>query len=121
LETHMSIKSVVIARVCHEVNRAYCEAIGDESQVAWEDAPEWQRVSAVEGVKAHLADPDLTPRKSHEIWMGHKLVDGWKYGPKKDPEKKEHPCLLAYASLPLDQQVKDYLFRAVVHAMKRAV
>ena len=27
-----------IARVCHEVNRAYCQAIGDNSQPTWEDA-----------------------------------------------------------------------------------
>lgn len=24
-----------IARVCHEVNRAYCRSIGDDSQVSW--------------------------------------------------------------------------------------
>ena len=24
-----------IARVCHEVNRAYCQALGDNSQVEW--------------------------------------------------------------------------------------
>ncbi len=35
-----------IARVCHEVNKAYCEALGDNSQPTWEDAPEWQRSSA---------------------------------------------------------------------------
>lgn len=28
-----------VARICHEVNRAYCEALGDTSQVSWEDAP----------------------------------------------------------------------------------
>ena len=28
-----------IARVCHEVNRAYCKALGDESQLPWVDAP----------------------------------------------------------------------------------
>ena len=28
-----------IARVCHNVNKAYCEAIGDDSQVTWEEAP----------------------------------------------------------------------------------
>lgn len=32
-----------IARVCHEVNRAYCQALGDNSQPTWEEAPQWQR------------------------------------------------------------------------------
>jgi len=27
-----------IAKVCHEANRAYCESIGDNSQLSWEDA-----------------------------------------------------------------------------------
>lgn len=31
-----------IARMAHEANRAYCQALGDDSQPAWEDAPEWQ-------------------------------------------------------------------------------
>ena len=43
------MKPEQIARVCHEVNRAYCRAIGDESQPAWEDAPDWQQRSAVLG------------------------------------------------------------------------
>lgn len=41
-----------IARVVHEVNRAYCEALGDTSQPKWEDAPQWQRDSAMLGVTA---------------------------------------------------------------------
>jgi hypothetical protein len=28
-----------IAKVAHEVNRAYCQALGDFSQPKWEDAP----------------------------------------------------------------------------------
>lgn len=43
-----------IARVCHEVNRAYCQALGDDSQPAWEDAPQWQRDSALLGVQLLL-------------------------------------------------------------------
>ena len=27
-------------------------------------------------------------------------ADGWKYGPVKDPEKKEHPCFVPYDDLP---------------------
>jgi hypothetical protein len=35
-----------VARVCHEANRAYCQTLGDNSQPAWDDAPEWQKDSA---------------------------------------------------------------------------
>ena len=106
-----------IARVCHEVNRAYCEALGDMSQPAWEDAPEWQRVSARMGVDLHTMG-DFGPEASHISWMNQKLNDGWKYGILKDPEKKEHPCLVPFSQLPVEQQAKDYIFRAIVHALR---
>jgi hypothetical protein len=102
-----------IAKVAHEVNRAYCAAIGDLSQPAWEDAPDWQRSSAIKGVQEVM-----TPEQRHESWLADKREAGWKYGPVKDPEKKEHPCFVPYAELPLEQRVKDYLFGAVVAAMK---
>lgn len=106
-----------IARVAHEVNRAYCQAIGDDSQPAWADAPDWQRDSALSGVAFHLTNPDATPENSHEKWLEQKRADGWRYGPTKNPETKEHPCFVAYGELPAEQRAKDYLFRAVVHAL----
>lgn len=114
----MEITVEEIARVCHEVNRAYCNSLGDASQPAWEDAPEWQKNSARAGVKMHLANPDATPEDSHNSWMALKEAEGWVFGEHKDPEKKTHPCMRPYRELPRDQRTKDYLFRAIVHAMK---
>lgn len=105
-----------IARVAHEVNRAYCQALGDHSQPAWEDAPQWQRDSAMLGVELHTSK-NVGPEASHESWMAQKLAEGWKYGPVKDPERKEHPCIVPFADLPPAQQAKDFIFRAVVHAL----
>lgn len=113
----MSYDHDEIARVAHEVNRAYCEALGDNSQPAWEDAPQWQRDSARMGVALHTAN-DVGPEASHESWMAQKIADGWVYGPVKDPEAKQHPCIVPFGELPREQQAKDYLFRAVVHAMR---
>lgn len=106
-----------IARVCHEVNRAYCQAMGDQSQGHWEHAPDWQRESAINGVLYHLKHPDSTPADSHNSWLAEKEAAGWKYGPTKDAEKKEHPCFVPYDQLPREQQAKDYLFLAVVRSM----
>lgn len=106
-----------IARVCHEVNRAYCKALGDESQPAWEAAPDWQANSAMKGVELHLRNPELGPEASHESWMRQKLEDGWVYGETKDALKKTHPCIMEFAFLPPEQQAKDHIFRAVVHAL----
>lgn len=106
-----------IARVTHEANRAWCLANGDSSQPAWDDAPEWQRESAMSGVRFHLANPEAGASASHDEWLRHKEADGWVYGEVKDPEKKEHPCMVPFDQLPPQQQAKDRLFRAVVHAL----
>lgn len=106
-----------IAKVAHEANRAYCQTLGDSSQVPWEEAPEWQRASAINGVKYHFSHPDAGPEHSHNCWLEEKRAAGWAYGPVKDPEKKEHPCFVPFEALPANQQLKDYLFRAIVHAM----
>ena len=103
-----------IAQTCHEVNRAWCEINGDNSQKAWADAEQWQRDSALNGVLFCVNNPDSTPEQQHEQWMKVKREDGWVFGPVKNPGLKEHPCMLPYSQLPLEQRVKDVLFRAVV-------
>lgn len=107
-----------IAQVAHEINKAYCESIGDNSQPSWEDAPEWQKSSAKVGVVFHLENPDASPSASHESWLKQKTEEGWKYGPVKDADKKEHPCFVPYSQLPKEQQSKDFLFRQVIHSLK---
>lgn len=112
------MKALSIAMICHGINAAYCQSLGDNSQPTWEDAPEWQKQSAIVGVEMHLANPDATPEQSHQSWYKQKEAEGWKYGEVKDPELKEHPCFLPYEELPQEQKAKDYLFRAVVHLVK---
>lgn len=103
-----------IARVCHEVNRAYCATIGDETQPTWDMAPEWQKQSARDGVRGVLDGSITTPSQSHDSWLSAKEADGWKYGPVKDAEKKEHPCCVPYCDLPSEQKAKDAIFCAIV-------
>jgi hypothetical protein len=107
---------VNIARIAHEVNRAWCEYTGDTSQPKWDEAPAWQAESAVAGVMFHVANPDAGDDASHESWRQQKAADGWVYGPVKDPDNKTHPCMVPFSELPADQQFKDRLFRTVVHA-----
>lgn len=110
-----------IAQVAHEMNKAYCEAIGDNSQPSWEDAPQWQKDSALIGVDFHLDNPDASPSASHESWLKQKEAAGWKYGEVKDAEKKEHPCYVPYEQLPVEQRAKDYLFKQTVRSLERFV
>lgn len=112
------IALLACAKAAHAANRAYCEAIGDPVMPDWQNAPDWHISSLMQGVVSVLKGNG--PEKNHESWLEARRADGWKYGPVKDEGKKEHPCLVAYASLPPTQQVKDLIFVEVVQAMARA-
>lgn len=106
-----------IAAVCHQANKALCEAFGDTSQVDWADAPEWQRESAIKGVVFCQNNPDAPPSANHNSWLEEKERTGWSYGAVKDAEAKTHPCFVPYDELPPDQKAKDYIFKAIVRAL----
>ena len=108
--------SIDIAHIVHDANRAYCRTIGDDTQPLWEDAPDWQRTSAVTGVDGILAGTITRPAQAHEAWLAEKQATGWQYGPVKNPAAREHPCVVPYAELPREQQTKDTLFFAIVRA-----
>lgn len=106
----------VIANKCHEINRIYCMALGDYSQVPWSEAPDWQRQSALKGVEFVLNNPDAGPEENHNSWLKQKEADGWVYGETKDENLKTHPCMVPFNELPLEQQIKDKLFKASVES-----
>lgn len=106
-----------IAVICHEANRALCITHDDYSQVSWCEAPEWQRDSAINGVKFRLDNPQTKQSASHENWMKLKISHGWVYGETKDEVKKTHPCLLPFEQLPPQQQAKGHLFCAIVDSL----
>jgi hypothetical protein len=105
---------VMIAMICHEANRAYCAANGDESQPSWNEAPQ----SAIDGVMFHFNNPDAEPSHSHENWLATKVAEGWVYGEVKDADKKQHPCMLPYQELPDMQKRKDALLISVVDTFR---
>jgi hypothetical protein len=106
-----------IARVSHQLNKAYCESIGDNTQVDFENTPDWQRNSAIIGVEFHRNNPNASDSASHDSWLAEKVKEGWVYGEVKDAEAKTHPCIVPFNKLPLEQQIKDKLFRQTVHAL----
>ena len=108
-----------IARTCHEAVRVYAISLGDHSIKPWDDAPEWQTTSAMNGVMFHLVNPDAGDSASHDNWMREKVETGWTYGEVKDEEAKTHPCLLPFEELPPEQQFKDTLFRTIIHAASK--
>lgn len=108
-----------IARVCHEANRGLTQVLRDVPvQAGWDEAPEEQRLSCLDGVRFVLEHPEAPVSASHENWLKMKEGQGWKWGPVKDPEKKEHPAMVPFHQLPLGVRKKDALFKAVVLALR---
>jgi hypothetical protein len=106
-----------VARIAHEANAALCDSIGDHSQPSWDDAPEWQRSSSVNGVRFFLENRDAPASASHERWMREKLESGWRYGELKDADARTHPCMMPFEQLSSEQQAKDHLLKAIVNAL----
>lgn len=112
---------IEVAQLCHQLNKAYCEQLGDNSQPDWDDAPNWQKESAINGVKFHLENPDAKAAASHNSWLLEKEQAGWKYGEVKDAEAKTHPCFVPFSELPEEQQIKDYLFKGIIESVRQFI
>ena len=108
---------IEIAFICHQANRMWCACNGDYSQPTWDDAPDWQHESTIDGVEHALTYPEAGPEDSHQNWWAGKIADGWTCGPVKDPVAKTHPCMVPYDQLPEFQRKKDALFLAIVRAL----
>ena len=107
----------MLAPICHEANKAWCEVYGDFTQKHWSEAEQWQRDSAITGVQFRINNPDAKEDAQHNAWMADKVKDGWVYGEVKDAEKKTHPCIVPFEQLPEFQQKKDKLFCAIVDVL----
>jgi hypothetical protein len=86
--------------------------------VAWEEAADWQKQSALDGVNGTLQGSITSAEEAHEAWAETKEADGWVYGKVKDPVLKTHPSLVPYSELSVTEREKDFLFRAVVNALR---
>ena len=43
----------------------------------------------------------------HEVWAAARIAEGWTYGPRRDDQTKQTPCLVPYADLPEEEKAYD--------------
>lgn len=43
----------------------------------------------------------------HEVWAQTRISQGWSYGPVRNDELKQHPCLIPYEELPEEEKEYD--------------
>lgn len=106
-----------IAKVAHDANRSFCMTLGDPVPPCWEECSIEQRQTLIAGVLWRVNNPHAAPGAQHEAWRQAKAANGWKLGPKKDEATKEHPNMVPYEDLPINQRLKDALFQGIVDAL----
>ena len=52
----------------------------------------------------------------HEIWAQTRIQQGWTYGPERNDNIKQHPCLVPYNLLPDEE--KEYDRKTSVETLK---
>jgi hypothetical protein len=50
---------------------------------------------------------EMLAKNAHENWARQRMADGWRYGPRRDDAKKEHPSLVPYEQLPEEEKEYD--------------
>lgn len=64
----------------------------------------------VSGIKleADLLDlAEIIAENAHESWGLPRYQDGWRFGPKRDDDKKLNPCMVPYCELPESEKQVD--------------
>lgn len=110
-----------VARIAHEACRAYDTGLGDEPLSTWEEANHDVHRAAINSVEFLVDNPAATASDEHDAFLKKYLDEGWKFGKKKDQDKKTHPDLVPYDKLPKDVQAKYVLFHAVAHGTLQAI
>lgn len=99
---------------------------------AWADSKNYLIITSIKDMETYDPKPtDLTgvelpaeleelkeamAEHAHEVWAANRKADGWNYGPQRNDEKKENPCLVPYSQLP--EREKDYDREMAVNTIK---
>ena len=43
----------------------------------------------------------------HDVWAQNRIAEGWTYGPVRNDELKQTPCLVSYEDLPEEEKAYD--------------
>ena len=54
-----------------------------------------------------LALAEKLAENAHEVWAAGRIAQGWTYGPSRNDERKQTPCLVPYSELPEGEKEFD--------------
>jgi hypothetical protein len=105
-----------IARVAHEAVCGVRAGFGQGDCPPWSDATPQERSMASHMVVTIMRRPHLASDQLHQDYINDMIAKGWTLG-EMDVEAKRSPLLVPFDQLPVEQQVEDQVFRAVVLAL----
>ena len=90
---------------------------------AWQDSKNYMVTASANDAKVYvprpidLSDVELTDdlnelreaiaENAHDVWAAERQAQGWTYGPQRDDERKQTPCMVAYSQLPDSEKKFD--------------
>ena len=54
-----------------------------------------------------MALAEAISKNVHEVWAQNRIKEGWTYGPVRDDQKRQTPCLVPYDQLPEKEKAYD--------------
>jgi hypothetical protein len=117
-------------KAMHEALSKTSVALGQSPYDPWETAPESDRVSSMNTVKAIIDNPAMSLGETYRTWARGLLNASppWQWAEVKDKPNRKHPMLPkdgesvddAFQRLPWAEQIKDHVALSVVLADLRA-
>ena len=69
--------------------------------------PKPENTDAIQ-LSAELNDlVEAMAKNVHEVWAQSRMEQGWTYGPERNDQLKQHPCLVPYEQLPEVEKAYD--------------
>ena len=69
--------------------------------------PKPENTDAIQ-LSAELNDlVEAMAKNVHEVWAQSRMEQGWTYGPERNDQLKQHPCLVPYEELPEVEKAYD--------------
>lgn len=88
----------------------------------WSARDETFRAQMMANVAEQMSpDRFADPEAAHDSWWRAYEDMGWKYGPVRDPEKKEHPDMVPFAELGWRERIKDAVYIALCEMARKWV
>lgn len=99
-----------LCRILHIVNNLIRKRCGEDAQ----RLNDTHMKTTMDGLEYCLGKcsrkENMQKGELHGAWMMDKLESGWRYGPVVSRKKKQHPNMVPFDYLPMEQREKDNAF-----------